>query len=95
MREGEILPSSFDAASAQVRTDARTQQEANLDVYPHHIDAASRHAIAYLHKEKLLRVHVPDLGLKVPFGVVGSLEGLALLGLPTAPDHHKGITKPL
>lgn len=49
----------------------------------------------YLDKEKLLRVNVPHLSLKVPLGVVGTLEGLALLGLSAAPDYHEGIAQVL
>lgn len=50
-------------------------------------------AIEYLDKEKLLRINAPQLGLEVPLWIVGSLEGLALLSLPAAPDHHKGIAQ--
>lgn len=42
-----------------------------------------------------MRIHVPDLGLEVPLGVVGSLERLALLGLAAAPHDHQRVAHDL
>lgn len=56
---------------------------------------AAKYVTTHLHHEKLLRINIPQLSLKVPLGVVGPLEGLALFGFATAPDHYERIAQAL
>lgn len=42
-----------------------------------------------------MRIYVPNLGLKVPLRIVGSLERLALLGLAAAPHHYQRVAHAL